>query len=73
MRALGEHGNVFGGVSWRVDTIGSTNHCKALGVPVAMVTLHYREGNDTKRLTLQMVPDMVGELREACDAMLTED
>jgi hypothetical protein len=72
VRALGEHGKVFGGVSWRIDTIGATSHCKQLGIPIALVTLHYKDGNDGKRITLQMVPEMLGQLREACDAMLGE-
>jgi hypothetical protein len=37
---------------------------------VAMLTLLYREGAESARITLQVLPDMMGELRGVCDKVL---
>jgi hypothetical protein len=37
---------------------------------VALVTLHFREGAETGRVTLQVLPDMMKELKTVCDRML---
>ena len=42
-----------------------------LHLPVAMLTLHYRDGDGTKRLTLQVLPDMLAELQGICAAIPT--
>lgn len=68
--ALVEHGKLLVGVGWRVDTIQTSERGAGLGVPVALLTLRYREGAETGRMTLQALPDMVGELRDACDKIL---
>ena len=41
-----------------------------LGTQVAMLTLHYREGAEAGRVTLQVLPDMMGELKAVCDKVL---
>jgi hypothetical protein len=41
-----------------------------LRMPVALLTLHYREGADLGRMTLQALPDMVQELKAACEKVL---
>lgn len=70
VRALRSHGRVFAGMEWRVDTIGSSNDGRDLAVPVAWVTLHYHDGDDLKRFTLQLLPDMVNQMRTICDDLL---
>lgn len=70
--ALRTHGRVLGGVDWRVDTIGSTSQGRDLGLPVAMLTIHYHEGKEVKSLTLQALPEQVGALRAACDELLNK-
>jgi len=70
--ALRTHGRVLGGVDWRVDTIGSTSQGRDLGLPVAMLTIHYHEGKEVKSLTLQALPEQVAALRSACDELLNK-
>jgi hypothetical protein len=68
--AVTDHGKLLTGVSWRVDAIQMSERGAKLGVPLAMVTLHYREGADAGRVTLQVLPDMMGELKQMCEKVL---
>jgi hypothetical protein len=68
--AIADHGNLLVGAQWRVDIVDSTDRGARLGVPVVMLTLHYREGRDMKRITLQALPDMMGRLKEVCDQVV---
>lgn len=68
--ALADHGKLLMRVQWRVDVIQSSESGVKLGMPVAMLTLHYREGAEAGRVTLQVLPDMMGELRRACEKVL---
>lgn len=69
--ALANHGRVLAGVEWRVDTIGSTSQGRELGIPVALLTLHYHDGGKVERITLQALPEQVAELRRVCDELLS--
>jgi hypothetical protein len=69
-KALADHGNLLTGVSWRVDTIHASERGGKLRAPVAMLTLQYREGAETRRITLQALPEMIVELRGACEGIL---
>lgn len=64
------HGKVLTGVEWRVDTLGTSSRGRGINLPVALVTLIYRDGDDTKRITLQALPDAVNLLRQVCDQLL---
>jgi hypothetical protein len=68
--ALADHGKLLVGVKWRLDAIQASERGAKLGTPVAMLTLHYLEGAEAGRVTLQVLPDMMGELRGACDKVL---
>jgi hypothetical protein len=69
--ALTMHGRVLTQIDWRMDTVGSTNRGRELNLAVAMVTLHYIDGKEEGRMTVQMLPDMVNEMRRVCDQLLT--
>jgi hypothetical protein len=69
-RALADHGSVLVGVDWRIDTMSASSAAPRLGAPVAILTLRYREGETTRRLTLQVLPDMLAELKNACERIL---
>lgn len=64
------HGNVLTGVEWRVDTLGASNRGRGINIPIAMLTLHFRNGEETNRITLQALPDAVNTLREVCENLL---
>jgi hypothetical protein len=70
MAALVDHGKVLIGARWRMDTIDASERGVKLRLPVAMLTLHYREGGETGRITLQVLPDMMGELKAICAEVL---
>ena len=69
--ALVDHGKLLLGAQWRVDTIDASERGVKLRMPVAMLTLHYREGSEVGRITLQVLPDMMGELQGICERVLT--
>lgn len=68
--AIADHGKLLTGVRWRVDAIQVSERGAGLKQPVALLTLHYREGAEAGRVTLQVLPDMMGELHGACDKIL---
>jgi len=69
---LGSHGAVLTGIEWRVDTLGASNRGRKINLPVALMTFRYQEGGETRSATYQLLPDMVGELRDVCDRLLTQ-
>jgi hypothetical protein len=68
--AVLEHGQLLVKVGWRRDAILATDKSAKLRAPVAVLTLHYRDGAESRRLTLHALPDVVRELRAACDEVL---
>ena len=68
--AVADHGKLLVGVQWRMDTIEASERGAKLRVPVAMLTLHYREGAERGRVTLQVLPDTMGELKAVCEKVL---
>jgi hypothetical protein len=69
--ALVDHGKLLVGAQWRVDTIEASERGVKLRLPVAMLTLHYREGSEVGRITLQVLPDTMGELKGICERVLS--
>ncbi len=70
--AIAAHGKVLAGVEWRVDNLASSSRGRGLNLPVALVTFHYQDGPRADRITLQMLPEMVGSLRVLCDELLEQ-
>ena len=68
--ALVDHGKLLVALNWRVDAVQASERGMRLGMPVAMLTLHYREGAESGRITLQVLPDMLGELKGVCEKIL---
>jgi hypothetical protein len=68
--AIADHGKLLVGVKWRLDTVQASERGMQLRVPVALLTLHYQEGREVGRVTLQVLPDMMGELRAICEQVL---
>lgn len=64
------HGKVLSGMEWRIDTLGSSNRGRKINMPVAMLTLHYQDGAKSEHISLQVVPEMLAELREVCNELL---
>jgi len=68
--AVADHGKLLFGINWRLDAIQASERGVNLAVPVVLLTLHYREGAQTGRITLQALPDMMGELQGVCEKVL---
>jgi hypothetical protein len=68
---IASHGAVLTGAEWRIDTLGSSSRGRELDVPIALVTFQYQDGRESKRLTVQMLPEAVHGLRELCDHLLS--
>lgn len=70
-RALADHGKLLVDVEWRVDTITASGHGAKLRAPVAILTLQVQEGERQERVTLQVLPSTLEQLRKICDQILT--
>lgn len=68
---LADHGNLLESVDWRMDVVASSNRGGRLALPVAVLTFRYREGEKKRRLTLQLEPQSVQELKAICERILT--
>jgi hypothetical protein len=67
--ALLDHGNVLEGVDWRVDQVATSSRGGLLRAPVGVLTLRYRAGGKEERLTVQLVPEALHELHQACESL----
>lgn len=67
--ALAEHGAVLTDVAWRVDLVAATSDATRLMMPVAMLTMTYKDGGESRRMTLQVPGDVLLKLRDAADIM----
>lgn len=68
---LADHGNLLESVDWRMDVVASSNRGGRLALPVAVLTFRYREGEKRRRLTLQLEPESVRDLKAICERILT--
>lgn len=67
--ALLSHGNVLEDVEWRVDLVASDRNAPKLMLPLAMVTLKYRNADEAGRLTLQLLPEQLARLQQVFGAL----
>ena len=68
--AITDHGKTVEGIDWRIDTVSAADRGERFRYAVAILTLRYQEGNKHERITLQVLPDMLQELRAICDRLL---
>ena len=64
--ALTDHGRVITDVKWRVDNVTHANTSESINVPVTLLTLKYREGDQTGQSTFQLLPEELKQLHDAC-------
>ena len=62
-RTLSDHGWVLTGLDWRVDEVRASDRGADLGFSVVLLTLRYRDGAEQRRLTLQLTPDGLNQLK----------
>ncbi len=63
VEALVKHGNVLEDIDWRVDVVATDKQAARLGVPIALVTLAYRNAQEGERLTLQLTAEQLNRLQ----------
>ncbi|MCC6553786.1 MAG: hypothetical protein HUU18_10985 [Phycisphaerales bacterium] len=68
--SLADHGRVLTGVDWRVDTMDASHRGAGLRAKVAILTFRYQEGDEARRITLQLTPDALSELKGVCERLL---
>jgi hypothetical protein len=72
MVSLLDHGRALKKVDWRIDQMRGSNRGKNLNAPVAMLTFNYQDGEKADRMTLQVLPPVLRQLREILDEILDE-
>ena len=70
LTALGDYGAVLEDARARVDLVAASRHGDMRAVPVVMLTLRYRDGDDVQRLTVQVAPQMMKQLKLTFDALV---
>jgi COMM domain len=61
--ALADHGKVLVGIDWRVDRVVNSSKGANLDATVVVLTFRYREGDRLERITLQLTPEALSELK----------
>jgi len=65
--SLADHGKVLVGIDWRADNVTASDRGANLSTTVVLLTLRYRDANRTERITLQLTPEAMKELKLFCD------
>jgi len=61
--SLVDHGNVLVGLDWRLDRVMASDRGARMDTPVILLTLRYRTGERLERITLQLTPEALKDLR----------
>lgn len=64
---LADHGKLLTGLDWRVDNVTASDRGTQLNATVVYLTLHYREGDDHDRVSLQLTPESIQHLKAFTD------
>jgi hypothetical protein len=67
---IADHGKVLTRVKWRVDSMLASDRGSSEARRIGMLTIGYREGAREDRITLQVLPDGLQALYDACKGMI---
>ena len=67
--ALLKHGNVLAGLDWRVDRVVADSKAPRLDLPVALITMNYRNRDRSENITLQMTPNQLARAASVFSAL----
>jgi hypothetical protein len=70
--SITDHGKLLAGVDWRVDSMLLSHRGRRLQSPIAIVTLRYIEGKEQRRITLQVLPEMIDQLKAMCERIVRD-
>jgi hypothetical protein len=65
-----DYGPLLDGFEWRVDHVAASSRGEGFRFGFGLLTLKYFDQGESKRLTLQLTPDMVAGLEAALAAMM---
>lgn len=68
--ALLDHGCMYVGSEWRLDSVLASTRARSLGAHVAMLTLKVRKATGPEQLTMQILPGDLLQLRGVIDEMI---
>ena len=63
-QTLADHGNVLVSLDWRIDQVSASNRGARLEAPVVFLTLAYITGEERRRISLQVTPEGLRDLRQ---------
>jgi len=72
MATLMDHGRVLKNTDWRIDQMRGSNRGKNLDAPVASLTFNFQDGDKAERITLQVLPPVLKQLRNILDEVLSD-
>lgn len=67
--SLADHGKLMIGLDWRVDTVSASDRGTELNTSVIFLTLRYRDGKQVDRITLQLTPEALTQLKQFTDRL----
>jgi len=67
---LGEYGAVLDDVRIRMDYVQTTQHEPSSMVPIALMSLRYRDDDQSKHLAVQLPLPLIAKLKAMCDAII---
>jgi hypothetical protein len=69
-KTVEDHGRLLEAVRWRVDMLSSSDRGLGLKMPVVTLTLHYREAGRREQLSVQVLPDVMKQIRDLCERVM---
>lgn len=67
VETLADHGKVLVGLDWRMDQVTNSDRGVRMDTAVVFLTLRYREGDRIDRVTLQLTPESLQEIKQFAD------
>jgi hypothetical protein len=67
---LADSGKVLESIGWRIDVLSHSDRGAGLRMAVVTLTLRYRSEGKLEQISLQVLPDLLNELRNLCDRVL---
>ncbi|MFH1844615.1 MAG: COMM domain-containing protein [bacterium] len=64
---LSDHGKLLTGLDWRVDNVTASDRGAQLNATVVYLTMRYRDGENQDRVTFQLTPEALKQLKAFTD------
>jgi hypothetical protein len=67
---IADSGKVLEAIGWRIDLLSHSNRGAGLRMLVVTLNLRYRDAGKVENISLQVLPDLLTELRDLCERVL---